>query len=176
MNSQRNKLFLLLLLSGAPVTESLLADIFGQEQETLLTRLQEFITRHELPFVLRSTGAGVRLAIAPEYRSFLQQQFALKKKIRLTRAAYEVLCIVAYRQPVTMARINELRAVHSEGPVHTLLDKQLIEIKGRKQTIGKPLLFGTSDFFLEAFGLSSLQDLPMHSEIMQMRVPFHADS
>ncbi|MGH7885089.1 MAG: SMC-Scp complex subunit ScpB, partial [Thermodesulfobacteriota bacterium] len=87
------------------------------------------------------------------------------KKFRLSRAALEVLAIVAYKQPVSKVEIEKIRGVDCSGVVNVLLDKRFLEIKGRKDVPGKPFIYGTTNTFLETFSLKSLKDLPTLKEI-----------
>ncbi len=91
-----------------------------------------------------------------------------KSKRRLSNAALETLAIIAYKQPITKPEIETIRGVNSDYMINTLLEKNLITIKGRADTVGRPLLYGTTDNFLMYFGLSSLKDLPKPREIEEI--------
>lgn len=121
-----------------------------------------------LSFRLRELAGGYQFYILPEYVGYVEELFSRQRKLRLTRAALETVAIVAYRQPVTKTEIEHVRGVASDGVLHNLLDKQLITIKGRATTVGKPLQYGTTDEFLKFFGLNSLDDLPKMSEIEEL--------
>ncbi len=121
-----------------------------------------------LSFRLRELAGGYQFYILPEYVGYVEELFSRQRKLRLTRAALETVAIVAYRQPVTKAEIEHVRGVASDGVLHNLLDKQLITIKGRANTVGKPLQYGTTDEFLKFFGLNRLDDLPKMSEIEEL--------
>lgn len=119
-------------------------------------------------FRIREIAGGFQFYILPEYEGVVEGLFARRRKIRLSRAALETIAIVAYRQPTTKIEIEHIRGVASDGVIRTLLEKVLIAITGRAQTVGKPLQYGTTDEFLKFFGLASLEDLPQMSEIEQM--------
>ena len=121
-----------------------------------------------LSFRLRELAGGYQFYILPEYVGYVEELFSRQRKLRLTRAALETVAIVAYRQPVTKAEIEHVRGVASDGVLHNLLNKQLVTIRGRANTAGKPLQYGTTDEFLKFFGLNSLDDLPKMSEIEEL--------
>ena len=119
-------------------------------------------------FRVRELAGGFQFYIVPEFAGYVQELFARRRKMRLTRASLETMAIVAYRQPVTKAEIEHIRGVATDGVVHHLLEKKLITIRGRAKTVGKPLQYGTTDEFLKFFGLASLSDLPKMSEIEEL--------
>jgi segregation and condensation protein B len=106
---------------------------------------------------------GWQIVTKPAFASFIRQ-LREEKKPKLSRAAFEVLAIVAYRQPVTRGEVEELRGVDCAGSMHQLLDKKLIQLSGRKEAPGRPWLYGTSNSFLDHFGLRSIDDLPSLAE------------
>jgi len=114
--------------------------------------------------VLLEVAAGYQFRTARENADFVRQVFKAKPA-RLGRAALETLAIVSYRQPVTKADIEAIRGVDADGALNTLLAKRLIKIAGRKEAIGRPLLYATTPEFLETFGLKDLRDLPALDEI-----------
>ena len=105
-------------------------------------------------------GGGVRLVTRPEYALVLMSLQRLRLKSRLSRAAVETLTIVAYRQPISRPEIEQLRGVGTESVLAHLLERRLIRVVGRKETPGRPVLYGTTRQFLEHFGLRDLEDLP----------------
>ena len=105
-------------------------------------------------------GGGWRLVTRPEHAGVLMSLQRLRLKSRLSRAAVETLTIVAYRQPISRPEIEQLRGVQSDSVVTNLLERRLIRIVGRKQTPGRPVLYGTTQEFLEHFGLRDLDELP----------------
>ncbi len=107
----------------------------------------------------RSNGC-VRMVTAPESAAIVQRFLGLDSSSRLSRAALEVLAIIAYRQPITRPEIEALRGVDSEAPLRTLLARELVAAMSRRSTVGHPFEYGTTFRFLEYFGLSSLSELP----------------
>src|SRR5699024_6194893 len=105
------------------------------------------------------------LTTKPEHSHYLQKLLETPQPASMSQAALETLAIIAYQQPVTRAEIDEIRGVQSDRSVQTLLARSLIEELGRKDTIGRPLLFGTSKDFLTFFGLTSLEELPPLSDL-----------
>lgn len=117
---------------------------------------------------IREIAGGYQFYILPEFAGFVEELFARRRKMRLTRAALETLAITAYRQPVTKTDIEHIRGVASDGVLHNLLEKKMITIKGRAETVGRPLQYCTTDEFLKFFGLARLDDLPKMSEIEEL--------
>lgn len=116
---------------------------------------------------LIEVAGGYRLTTAPELAPYLKKWFR-NQKSRLSRASIETLSIVAYKQPVTRSEIEAIRGVNVEGPLGTLLERGLIRIAGRKETAGRPILYGTTRLFLEHFGLNTLKDLPLLNEFSEL--------
>ncbi len=117
---------------------------------------------------IREIAGGYQYYIMPEYVGFVEDLFARRRKLRLTRAALETAAIIAYKQPVTKSEIEHIRGVASDGVIQNLLEKSMLKIAGRAETVGKPLQYGTTDEFLKFFGLNSLTDLPKMSEIEEL--------
>jgi len=119
-------------------------------------------------FRIREIAGGYQFYVLPEYEGVVENLFTKRRQVRLSRAALETVAIVAYRQPTTKVDIEHIRGVASDGVIRTLLERGLIRITGRAETVGKPLQYGTTDEFLKYFGLASLGDLPKMSEIEEM--------
>lgn len=109
--------------------------------------------------IMEANGV-LHLTTKPEHSSYFKKLIETPRSTRMSQAALETLAIIAYQQPITRAEIDEIRGVKSDGPVQTLLNRSLIEEMGRKETIGRPILFRTSKDFLTYFGLTSLDELP----------------
>ena len=155
------------------IVESLL---FVADAPTSVRQLSEAIqcSRSELELGLNSLAADcsargirlqrqgnlVQLVTAPEAAPFIERFLGLCRPSKLSRAALETLAIVAYKQPITRAEIESIRGVSSDGVLRTLMSKGLVEETGRLETVGHPVLFGTTFDFLQHFGLSVLDDLP----------------
>jgi segregation and condensation protein B len=108
-------------------------------------------------------GNVIKLGTKPELTEILEQWFQVPGK-RLSAAAVETLAVIAYRQPVTRAEIEHIRGVRVEKVLQTLLERELICETGVRQAVGKPTVYGTTELFLQVFGLSSLEDLPPREE------------
>lgn len=117
------------------------------------------------PFQIVMIGGGYQFSTRKEYGEVLTLLNKSKSKRRLSHASLEVLAIIAYKQPITKPEIEQVRGVNSGEIVNSLLEKNLIETLGRKDTLGKPLLYGISNEFLKAFGINSLDDLPKLREL-----------
>lgn len=109
---------------------------------------------------LQWSGSDVQLTTAPEAADVVERFLGLETSSRLSQAALEVLAIVAYMQPTTRPEIDDIRGVNSDGALRTLLSKGLLEEVGRRETPGRPILYGTTPEFLQYFGLASLAGLP----------------
>ncbi|WP_405101344.1 SMC-Scp complex subunit ScpB [Oceanobacillus sp. FSL H7-0719] len=103
----------------------------------------------------------IHLTTKPEHSQYFKKLLETPQSTRLSQAALETLAIIAYRQPITRTEIEEIRGVKSDGPVQTLINRYLIEDMGRKDTVGRPILFRTTKDFLTFFGLTSLEELPL---------------
>ncbi|WP_010650743.1 SMC-Scp complex subunit ScpB [Oceanobacillus massiliensis] len=123
----------------------------------------------ELKFDYESSDRGLmimqshdvlHLTTKPEHSSYFKKLLELPQTSRMSQAALETLAIIAYQQPITRTEIEDIRGVKSDRPVQTLLARSLIEETGRKDSVGRPILFGTSKDFLTYFGLTSLEELP----------------
>jgi segregation and condensation protein B len=119
-------------------------------------------------FRIREIAGGYQFYILPEYEGVVESLFTRRREFRLSRAALETVAVVAYRQPTTKTDIEHIRGVASDGVIHTLLEKGLIRISGRADTVGRPLQYSTTDEFLKYFGLARVEDLPKMSEIEEM--------
>lgn len=154
-------LYALLFVAEAPLPLETLSEVVGVPPETVERALQtlkaELAERGAIQ--LLHIAGGYQLATKPEYAPYIARLLNPPPK-RLSRAALEVLAIVAYEQPVTQAQIDALRGVDSSHTVRQLLARGLIEEVGRKESPGKPILYGTTQQFLHYFGLNSLDELP----------------
>lgn len=119
----------------------------------------------EKSFSIKKVANGFAFATKQEYAKYVGFLSSVKSKRRLSQAALETLAIIAYKQPITKPEIENLRGVNSDYMMNTLLEKGLITIKGRAETIGRPLLYVTTDDFLKYFGLNKISDLPKPREV-----------
>lgn len=109
----------------------------------------------------------VQLASNPDYADYISDVLNPIREKSLTRAALETLAIIAYKQPVTKLEVEDVRRVNSDYAVQVLLDQDMIEVVGRKDAVGKPLMFGTTENFLKRFNLKQLDDLPDYDQLME---------
>ena len=153
----------LIFVSDEPLTTKMIADVLKADKdvinETLGTLAQEFNGRNG-GLQLREVAGGWQFATRPEYHEHVRAFLKTRPSAKLTIASLETLAVIAYRQPVTVPEILEIRGVQSPSSIKTLLDKKLIVAKGRKDTIGRPMMYGTSKEFLLQFGLKDLSELP----------------
>lgn len=153
----------LLFVSDEVLSVARLAEVTELSQTEVrqaLAALGSDYEREERGFVLREVAGGWRLFSHPAYAEQIERLVLSWDSRRLSQAALEVLAIAAYRQPVTRAQINAVRGVNSEAALSSLVDKGIIREVGRDKSPGQPILYGTSELFLERFGLRSLEDLP----------------
>lgn len=150
----------LLFVASEPLSIKKLAAFLRAEETEIATTLQsieaDFTDRG---IVLREVGGGYRFATSPLARDAVEA-YLLPPKTTLSTPALEALAIVAHTQPVTKSEIEAIRGVNSDSVVNTLLDRNFIAEAGRKDVVGRPMQYKTTAFFLESFGLRSLDDLP----------------
>lgn len=134
----------------------------------LIDEINSELEASSRPYRIVNFAGGWQFATKPEYGSLVQQIVKSRTKRRLSQAALEVLAIVAYKQPITKPEIEALRGVNSNEVVNALIEKNLVESKGRSKAIGKPLQYGTTDDFLKTFGLASIDELPKLAELEEL--------
>lgn len=159
---KKQSLEAILFAAGDPVRMEKLQTILGLSAEaldTLASELQSDLEARESALTLREVAGGLQLVTKPAYYAILSELTKVLDN-RLTAPTMETLSIIAYRQPITKAEIETIRGVRIEKSLARLLEYGLIEERGRKQAIGRPILYATTDAFLEAFGLNALEDLP----------------
>ncbi|MGA8535450.1 MAG: SMC-Scp complex subunit ScpB [Candidatus Tumulicola sp.] len=150
----------LLFVAGEPLSIKQIAKLTrSAETEVAATLAQVTAEYAERGIVVREVGGGYRFATSPLARDAVEA-YLLPPKTILSTPAMEALAIVAHMQPVTKSEIESIRGVNSDSVVGTLLDRDLIAEAGRKDVVGRPMQYRTTPFFLESFGLRSLDDLP----------------
>ena len=159
----------IIFISDQPVSVDKLSLVFPDVERAQLRKcLKELVQEWEefgRGFLLSEIAGGFQFRTDPKYSEDISNYNKKVKKFRLSRAALEVTAIIAYKQPVTRVEIESIRGVDSSGVINVLMERRVIEIKGRKEVIGKPFLYGTTSEFLEVFGLKSLNDLPTLKEL-----------
>lgn len=168
----------LVLSCDRPVTAQKLAAALGLEPvgaskaiERAVEVLNEQYRQTGRSFRIEAVAGGYRALTAPEYAPVLAAMHGLRETQNLSRAAVETLAIIAYRQPITRANIEAIRGVASGEVLRSLLEKRLIDITGRAEELGRPMLYGTSRRFLEHFGLASIKDLPAATDFAPAAEP-----
>jgi segregation and condensation protein B len=136
-----------------------------------LGQLEAVLDQGGRAFRLLEQAAGWGFVTRPEYAPWVRQLYPEAKPTRLSGPALETLAIIAYRQPVTRADIEAVRGVAVDGVMQVLLDRSLVRIAGRADQPGRPLLYSTTDYFLEHFGLKSTGELPNATELGRMPLP-----
>lgn len=135
-------------------------DISEETAKHIIDELKYDYDRNDRGIMIMESHHILHLTTKPEHSDYYKKLVEIPRSTRLSQAALETLAIIAYRQPITKTEIEEIRGVKSDGPVNTLLGKSLIEEMGRKDAVGRPILYGTSKEFLIFFGLTSLEELP----------------
>lgn len=169
MDFLQNHIEALIFCSPAPikVTDIIacLSEMFGAEvpEEDVtgaIERLEEQYRHDEFSFQLFKSVGGYQFLTKPAYQASISIMLKQQSKKRLSTSAMETLSIVAYKQPISKTEVENIRGVNCDYAVQKLLDKGLIEIKGKADTIGRPMLYGTTHKFMEYFGINDLAELP----------------
>jgi segregation and condensation protein B len=151
-----------------PATIEQLAEALGEEKLAVQASLDELVANYaadERGVEVRAVAGGYKMYTKPQHHDLVRRFIkSLRPPLRLTMPALETLAVIAYKQPVTAPEIQEIRGVNTSGVIKTLLDKRLITTAGRKEVIGRPILYRTSKDFLMRFGLSDLEELPSLKE------------
>ena len=144
------------------------------KEEALVAALEELMREHEAAarsYRLVCVAGAWQFVTQPEYAPWLKALVGHKARpARLSQPALETLAIIAYRQPITRAEVEQVRGVAVDGVMQTLLERELVEQVGRAEVIGRPMTFGTTPTFLEYFGLRGLEDLPAADELRRIPV------
>lgn len=152
----------LLFASGDPLSADKLAKILEIDELNvveLITELRVELQQEQRGLTIVSVAGGYQLCTKADLAVFVDQLGGIQDS-RLTTAAMETLAIIAFRQPVTRQEIEQIRGVNVDKIVNQLVDRRLIKEMGRKETVGRPILYGTTTEFLQSFGLKDLSDLP----------------
>lgn len=153
----------LIFVSEEPLSVKDVANVLKTDKalvEEAVAKLGEEFNARQSGLQLREVAGGWQFATRPEYHEHVRAFLKTRPSAKLTIASLETLAVIAYRQPITVPEILEIRGVQSPSAIKTLLDKKLIVAKGRKETVGRPMMYGTSKEFLLQFGLKDLSELP----------------
>ena len=160
----------ILFVSGEPVQLGAIAralEVTELEVSAAADELASDYDYNRRGICLKRFGSHIQLSTRPDYAPQIEKLLQPIQKQSLSQAALETLAVVAYKQPVTRLDIEAVRGVKCDYSVQSLMNKGLIEEVGRKETLGRPILYGTTDAFLSHFGLTSLEDLPQPTESQQ---------
>jgi segregation and condensation protein B len=153
----------LLFLSGEPLTLSSLKGVADMEEPEIRRLMEEIVSDYRLRdegILVAEVAHGYQMITNPKYAPWIRKFRGTQISQKISMASLEALAIIAYRQPIIKAEIEQIRGVNSDGVIKNLLEKRLIRIMGRKEAPGKPLLYGTTREFLLHFGLKDLTELP----------------
>jgi len=153
----------LIFVADEPLTAKTIAEALGEDRElvnSVLENLAEEFNSREGGLQLREVAGGWQITTKAEFHEEIRAFLKTRPNAKLSLAALETLAVIAYKQPVTVPEILQIRGVQSGSAIKTLLDRRLIVAKGRKETVGRPMMYGTSKDFLLQFGLKDLSELP----------------
>lgn len=159
-------------MSSDPIKLSALAKSCGIEKTEARELLDELILDYqerEGGFLLREIAGGYQFITNQKYSEILSHIFKDKKRETLSRGTLDTLAIIAYKQPITLTELDEIRGVSSRAMVASLMSKKLVKAVGQKEVPGRPTLYGTTNEFLLHFGLSKLTDLPTPVEVKELK-------
>lgn len=166
----------ILFAAEKPVTQQEIIDVLNNLEEgvffeseaieNILHQLLEKYTDEQYSFSLVATGGGYQFLTKATYHDTVAIYLRQRSAKRLSTAAMETLAIIAYKQPVTKSEVEQIRGVNCDYTINKLLEKELVEMQGRADGPGKPILYGLSDAFMDYFGINSVDDLPKPKEVM----------
>lgn len=171
-NELKSILEALFFITDVPVGIDKLREVFGDEADELalnkaINEIRNDYAAMESAIELKEVAGGFQFATAPGVSAWVRKLFKDRTTIRLSPSAMETLSIIAYKQPITRADIEEIRGVDVMSVLEKLIEKKFVKIIGRKETIGRPLLYSTTQEFLRHFGLKSPADLPPLEDFIQ---------
>ena len=170
--TMKSALETLMFMWGEPLDVKDAAEVLEAEKAEVRELFRELVTEYEQEgrgIRIREAGDAFGYVTHVENDMFVQKLCTPVRVRRLSQAALEVLAIIAYRQPVTRSEIDSIRGIKSERVIDGLMDKGLVEVTGRSEGVGRPLLYGTTREFLKKFGFASLKDLPEVPEYEELR-------
>ncbi len=153
----------LIFVADEPLSAKTIADVLKVDLAAVEKAIRELVAECDARnggLQLREIAGGWQIATRPEHHEQVRAYLKSKPSAKLSLASLETLAVIAYKQPVTVPEILEIRGVQSPSAIKTLLDKRLIVARGRKETVGRPMMYGTSKEFLIQFGLKDLTELP----------------
>ncbi|MEQ9402596.1 MAG: SMC-Scp complex subunit ScpB [Cyclobacteriaceae bacterium] len=169
MDYLANHIEALVFCSPKPITEPDIqnclkemfdADVPGEDISNGLKAIEQKFTADSFSFELVKSGGGYQFLTKPAYQASIGILLKQQSKKRLSNSALETLSIIAYKQPVTKSEAEQIRGVNCDYSIQKLLEKELIEIKGKSEGVGRPIIYGTSQKFMDYFGINDLKELP----------------
>lgn len=151
----------------ACLSEMFNVDVPEEDIYSAIQKLEEKFTTEEFSFQLFKAAGGYQFLTKPAYQTSIGIMLKQQSKKRLSTSAMETLSIIAYKQPISKTEVENIRGVNCDYAIQKLLDKALIEIQGKAETIGRPILYGTSPKFMEYFGISELAELPTPKDFVE---------
>jgi segregation and condensation protein B len=161
----------LIFVSEEPISAKIIAELLREERDVVdgaLAELSQEFNGRNGGLQLREVAGGWQFVTRPEYHEHVRAFLRSRPSAKLSIASLETLAVIAYKQPVTVPEILDIRGVQSPSSIKTLLDKKLIVAKGRKDTVGRPMMYGTSKEFLMQFGLKDLTELPSMEDFQDL--------
>ena len=161
----------LLFASPEPLTQAQINGIFPGEDIDLSEIISELNSEYEKSgklIYIKPIANGFQILTKPDCHLYIQRLYNKSRKMQLTQPAVEALSVIAYKQPISKNDIEYIRGVNCDSVVKTLLEKDLVTIKGREDSPGRALLYGTTQAFLECFGLNKITDLPKLKELTEL--------
>jgi|TARA_B100001093_G_scaffold517126_1_gene597707 segregation and condensation protein B len=159
----------LFFVSTVPLEQKDINKVFGKENcpnlDDEVKHLNDFYEKSS--FYIKAIGNGYMMVSKKDFEPFISKLIP-SKKLMLSNAALEVLAIIAYKQPISRIDVESIRGVDCKGVIKNLLSKNLIKIQGREDSIGKALLYKTTDDYLKHFGISNLKDMPTPDEVTEL--------
>ncbi len=162
-------LYSILFVAGDGIEKSFIADklqVSQKELDKAIEQLKQELSGDKGVHLIEYKNK-IQLASNPNYASYISDVLNPIREKSLTRAALETLAIIAYKQPITKLEVEDIRRVNSDYAVQILVDQNMIEVVGRKDAVGKPLLFGTTESFLKRFNLKDISQLPDYEELLE---------
>ncbi|NWF52913.1 MAG: SMC-Scp complex subunit ScpB [Nitrospirae bacterium] len=160
----------LLFLSGEPLGISTIKEVIGLPESEIKRLMDELILKYreqEGGLLIFEIANGYQMVTNPSYSDWVKKFKGMQLSTKLSMPALETLSIIAYKQPVIKAEIEQLRGVNSDSAIKTLLEKRLIKVMGRKEAPGRPFVYGTTKEFLQYFGLKDLTELPTLKDLVR---------
>jgi segregation and condensation protein B len=156
----------LLYMTDHPLPEKEIVEILGyksineEDVQGMIKDIADKLDATNSPLQIVHIAGGVQMATRPDMATWIRRLYKERLTVRLSPSALETLSIIAYKQPIARSEIEQIRGVEASGVMETLVERRLVKVVGRKETIGRPLLYGTSQEFLRQFGLKHLSELP----------------